>query len=980
MAAWTRVAQALAFCILTLVSGHASAQAPAELYRFEWGPHPAGAANPGACTDAAQPWYSTPEAACQGTKAVHPNCDRASAVYRNHVATLLPNRTQCYVTWEFQNIGGGGWGSWSATPGVSFCSTDPRCAKNIEISLAGAGSTKALPAGPALPQIARVTSNGAPAAGKSVTITLVAGGALSGTTDGAGEFRFAYVPPYQRATQEQLTATCSDCNNTAQKTITVVQCDICERPVGNPIQPGSGEKQESASDWIDAAPHPLSLTRHYRSAGNVDSGLGGHWSHNFAGSAVPGDTEAVVRLGDGSKVLFQRIGGVWQSDNRRDSLSADAAGVLYTRASDETRYQFDAAGRLESIAQRNGWAMSLAYSAGGQLTSVTNAFGRSLQFSYSGSRITGITTSDGTIAYGYDAAARLASVTHPDGAARSYHYEDARWPLALTGITNEAGQRFASFSYDAAGRATGSQHAGGAQSYNISYADPGNPTGSLMAGNTVDPSIYRATAQVTDPLGNSRTVVYQGGDGQVRLLGASSALEGNQIANRTFVGSMLPESETDFLGVQTLYTWDLSRQLKLATTEAAGRAEGRTTQTQWHPDFRLPVLVTETGRSTTYSYDSLGNKLSETISDTATGEARTWQWTYNDKSLADTMTEPKGGIWHYGYDNAGNRTSSSNPLGQQTSYTYDAAGRVLSQAEPNGLVTSYTYDARGRLIAQNRGGEVSSFNYTPTGQLAGATLPNGLQVSYSYDAAQRLVAASDNRGNSINYTLDAMGNRVREEVKDATGAVALVTGRVINSLNKVEAIQGSVGQTTALAYDANGEPIAQTDPLNQTTRQTLDRLRRPTATTFPDNTSASQAWNQLDQLTQVIDPKGVQTSYQTNAFGEVTSESSPDIGTMAYSRDASGDVVAVQDAKGSTSAITRDALGRPIEIRHAPDHIAFFSYDQGQAGYLNQIEDKSGSTSYQRDAPGQGHHQDPVRQRQPPQPDPAEGQLRLPGR
>ena len=197
------------------------------------------------------------------------------------------------------------------------------------------------------------------------------------------------------------------------------------------------------------------------------------------------------------------------------------------------------------------------------------------------------------------------------------------------------------------------------------------------------------------------------------------------------------------------------------------------------------------------------------------------------------MTDPKGGVWRFGYDTAGNRISTRDPLGQQTSYSYDAAGRVTSQTEPNGLVTTYSYDARGRLVSLNRGGEVSTFSYTPTGQLAGAALPNGFQASYSYDAAQRLTGATDNRGNSVNYSLDAMGNRIREEVKDATGAIALVTGRIINSLNKVAAIQGSVGQTTQLAYDANGEPIAQTDPLNQTTRQTLDGLRRPTCHHLP---------------------------------------------------------------------------------------------------------------------------------------------------
>jgi RHS repeat-associated protein len=247
---------------------------------------------------------------------------------------------------------------------------------------------------------------------------------------------------------------------------------------------------------------------------------------------------------------------------------------------------------------------------------------------------------------------------------------------------------------------------------------------------------------------------------------------------------------------------------------------------------------------------------------------------------------------------------------------------------------------------------VAGWSYTPTGQLASATLPSGYQVSYSYDAAQRLVGASDNRGATIGYTLDGAGNRVREEVKDATGAIALVTGRVINSLNKVAAVQGATGQTTALAYDANGEPVAQTDPLNQTTRQSLDGLRRPVATTFPDNASASQAWNQLDQLTQVTDPKGVATGYQTNAFGEVTGETSPDIGSVSYQRDATGEVTGITDAVGNHTSLERDALGRPTTIQYAPDNLAAFSYDQGQAGYLSKIDDKSGETSYERDAQG----------------------------
>lgn len=86
-----------------------------------------------------------------------------------------------------------------------------------------------------------------------------------------------------------------------------------------------------------------------------------------------------------------------------------------------------------------------------------------------------------------------------------------------------------------------------------------------------------------------------------------------------------------------------------------------------------------------------------------------------------------------------------------------------------------TYDARGRLLAQATGGETSDDAYTPAGLLASATLADGYRVTYSCDQTQRFIAAADNRGVLIQYILDAMGNRVREEVKDQAGNIALVT-------------------------------------------------------------------------------------------------------------------------------------------------------------------------------------------------------------
>jgi RHS repeat-associated protein len=234
------------------------------------------------------------------------------------------------------------------------------------------------------------------------------------------------------------------------------------------------------------------------------------------------------------------------------------------------------------------------------------------------------------------------------------------------------------------------------------------------------------------------------------------------------------------------------------------------------------------------------------------------------------------------------------------------------------------------------------------------------QVKYARSAMHLIVGRSaDNRGNAITYTLDGMGNRISEQVRDSAGQIALSTQRVINSLNRLEAIRGGTNpaqQTTAFLYDANGEPIRSTDPLGAATQTTLDALRRPVATTLPDNSQASQSYNQLGQLTSATDPKGIQTSYVKNAWGEVLSETSPDIGQTTYTRDAGGNVLSMQDAKGQQTSYQYDALSRVTGISFADGKQQAFFYDGSsagqQVGYLREMQDASGSTRYERDAFG----------------------------
>ncbi|MDQ0045590.1 RHS repeat-associated protein [Variovorax boronicumulans] len=611
----------------------------------------------------------------------------------------------------------------------------------------------------------------------------------------------------------------------------------------------------------------------------------------------------------------------------------------YHRADDDTTLSFDGSGKLQTEANRNGWATAYAYNGSGQLASVTNGFGRTLVFSYnSAGQLVTVATPDGrVIVYGYDGTGRLSSVLYPDGKARSFVYENASFPQALTGIFDEAGVRWGTFAFDSKGRAISTQLAGSVSSYQVSY-----------------PSTTSAT--VVDPLGTSRNYSYGTTLGKLAVTGGSlpSGEGKSDAASRVQDANGLITSETDFKGAVTTTTWDSVRRLPTTVAYASGTPDARIVTTQWHPTFSLPALVTEPGRTTAYTYDAFGNTLTKTVTDTATSKAQLWQWTYDARSLVNTSIEPNGAVTSYTYDTRGNTLTSTNALGHVTSYTYDTANRVASATAPNGLVTTYTYDPRDRLLTQTIGAQTTTLTYKPYGTVETVTQPTGLVLTYAYDAAHRLTGWSNNRGESGTYTLDGMGNRTAEQIKDGAGNIAWNTARTINNINRLSAKTEGSNQTSSFGYDANGELTRTTNGLNQSTNYGLDNLRRVKTVTDAASASATLKYNALDAVTEAKDFKGIATTYARDAQGNATAEASTDIGTASTQYDNLGLPSQITDALGQATTITRDALGRPTGLVFADGKTTTLRYDltANSKGYLSEIIDRSGTTEYTRDAFG----------------------------
>ncbi len=737
----------------------------------------------------------------------------------------------------------------------------------------------------------------------------------------------------------------------------------------HPIIPSSGEKQLYETDYADNSPHPLSVQRNYMSQLAQATGFGANWNWGYI-VRLEIDTNQIpamakMQLADGSIKNFRSspATGGWTSFSpgtlTQATSAAGATSYLYKPNESDSQYSFNAEGKLVSHTHRNGWTMQYAYNAAGQLTAIINHFGRSLQLAYhTNGQFAQITTPDNqVIRYEYDDSLRLSIVRYADNTSRQYLYENLTHSHLLTGVVDENGIRLSSYRYDARGRAIETTKAANIDRFQVSYG--------ASSANQI------TSATITDPLGTERTYNYKTALNSLAVIGADKPSSQGlaDAASRVLDSWGFIEIETDFLGITNQFTWDTTRNLKTQEHRASNSSAQEITEIQWHPTFRLPKKTIERGLTTDFTYDALGNLLTqlETDSRASGGSTRTWVYTYSPQNLPLTLIDSRGQLWSFEHDAQGNRTRITNPLGQASNFTYDNAGRMLTEAAPNGLVTSYTYDARGRLMRITRGSnlaaalqQTTAYTYRPSGQIAAASLPHGHALSYQYDDAQRLIGITDNRGNQIAYTLDAMGNRLSEQIKESSGQIAWATSRVINSLNRLQSISGATSpaqQTSAFLYDANGELIQATDPLGHTTKTRLDAMRRPADITLADDSVVSFVHDQFGFLQFATDPKRLQTRFEYNAWGELLQEySRHDIGFVTYTRDKSGNILTKKDEKNQITSYQYDALSRVTNITFADGKQQAFFYDGTatgqQIGTLREMTDASGSTQYERDSFG----------------------------
>ena len=526
---------------------------------------------------------------------------------------------------------------------------------------------------------------------------------------------------------------------------------------------------------------------------------------------------------------------------------------------------------------------------------------------------------------------------------------------------DELGNRFGTYNYNSKGQAISTEHAGGADKYQLTY--------------TINASGLPVSTIVIDPLGTARTYNFTTILGVVKSAGQTQPGGsgcGAAASAMSYDANGNVASRTDFNGNITQYSYDLTRNLETSRIEAFGTPQARTITTQWHPSYRLPSLIAEPLRLTTLTYDPQGNLLSKTLQATLdangnqglnpalTGVPRTTTYTYNSVGQVLTIDGPRldaPDLTSYAYDTQGNLIAVSNALNQTTTLgNYDANGRPGNMTDPNGLITGFTYDPEADCTSRSVAGELTSYTYDGVGNLTGVTLPGGAVYTYTYDQAHRLIQIADSANNKLIYTLDNAGNRTKEQLFDSSGTLVQTHSRVFDALSRLYQDIGAVNQTTTYTYDAVGNLLTVTDPLNRQTGNVYDALNRLAQVTNPDTGLVRYGYDGQDQLTQVTDPRNLVTRYTRDGLGNLTQTMNPDTGSSNASYDEAGNLITKTDAKGQHAVYTYDALNRITGISYDghPELAVTYQYDQGVngIGHLTQITDTTGTTSYNYDQHG----------------------------
>ncbi|WP_326656724.1 LamG-like jellyroll fold domain-containing protein [Streptomyces sp. NBC_00385] len=372
---------------------------------------------------------------------------------------------------------------------------------------------------------------------------------------------------------------------------------------------------------------------------------------------------------------------------------------------------------------------------------------------------------------------------------------------------------------------------------------------------------------------------------------------------------------------------------------------GSTTRYRYYSNGDTMQVSSPSGLSTSFTYDGLGRKTTDTqFSDTyPNGVTTTFGYDDGSRIVAETGVGVKNeitGTTHTAkvtrvYDEDGNQLSESTEdlTGGDTKRTithhYDSHGLNDSTTDAEQNATTYGHDVLGRVTnSTDSAGNHFTYTYTPRGQHETTVLrdwtgdPSGqtrdlTMISNAYDPAGRLATTTDAMGATTAHTYYNDGLPATTTAKQVTQSdgtkhdIVLENDTYDPAGNLTKQVTGNGAATQTFTADA----------LGRTTRRVLapDTLNRATAIAYDSDDRAKEQ-------TQTIDgAKTLLLASEYDSAGNVTKQTVTDgtsTHTTTHTYDARGLTLTTVSPRGNvagadpadfTTTYQYDELGRPIQ-------------------------------------------------------------------
>ena len=461
-------------------------------------------------------------------------------------------------------------------------------------------------------------------------------------------------------------------------------------------------------------------------------------------------------------------------------------------------------------------------------------------------------------------------------------------------------------------------------------------------GNTYAFNADKKLASITDPSGNTTTLVYSNG----KLARVENSFGAKMTIARDSAGRIA--SVTDNSGKRVSYAYDANGCM-VSATDAAGEVwpyayDSDSYRMVWKKNPMGDYLI----QNKYNEYGQVTNQISS--------NGKPWKFGYV-ANVEAWNEDPKGGRLTERFDADGRVLSRTRRDGATSTAVYDGHGHVTASTDALGNRTSFTYDNRDNLRSTTEGSgaiaRTTSLGYDSQDRLVAATNALGYVTSYAYDGCHRVIRKTAPDGTYTVNDWNANGTLAATHFHDASGTELRRTTASYNSygLPSSTTLTGkglpAAGITTTTSYNTDGSVSVKVDALNNRTSFAYDGAGRLVSTTDAANNTSTITYDRAGRITLARDALGHETRTTYTASGKPLVTTNADGSTTRIEYDDVEDPVAAVDERGARSTIVRDAEGRPVSATDALGNTSYTEYDiLGRPVWRQDASGVESSTGY----------------------------------